>query len=91
MDKIFNWISIMFGLIGGVMSYWLGGIPGSSGLHNGSHQRYLYEKAVIGNRVQGITEKDCNVYCDCSVFFHSGIDWKYNSVKRSCDYVLYLQ
>lgn len=66
-------------------------IPGSSGLHNGSHQRYLYEKAVIGNRVQGITEKDCNVYCDCSVFFHSGIDWKYNSVKRSCDYVLYLQ
>ena len=25
MDKIFNWISVMFGLIGGVLSYWLGG------------------------------------------------------------------
>lgn len=25
MDKIFNWISIVFGLIGGTLSYWLGG------------------------------------------------------------------
>ena len=25
MDKIFNWISIIFGMIGGVLSYWLGG------------------------------------------------------------------
>ena len=25
MDKLFNWISIVFGMIGGVMSYWLGG------------------------------------------------------------------
>lgn len=25
MDKLFNWISIVFGLIGGVLSYWLGG------------------------------------------------------------------
>ena len=24
-DKIFNWISVIFGLIGGVLSYWLGG------------------------------------------------------------------
>ena len=24
MDKLFNWISIVFGMIGGVMSYWLG-------------------------------------------------------------------
>ena len=25
MDKLFNWISIVFGLIGGILSYWLGG------------------------------------------------------------------
>lgn len=25
MDKLFNWISIMFGLVGGFFSYWLGG------------------------------------------------------------------
>lgn len=25
MDKIFNWISIIFGMIGGFLSYWLGG------------------------------------------------------------------
>lgn len=25
MDKIFNWISIVFGMIGGFLSYWLGG------------------------------------------------------------------
>lgn len=25
MEKLFNWISIVFGMIGGVMSYWLGG------------------------------------------------------------------
>ena len=25
MDKLFNWISIMFGVIGGFFTYWLGG------------------------------------------------------------------
>ena len=25
MDKLFNWISIIFGLIGGTFSYWMGG------------------------------------------------------------------
>ena len=25
MDKLFNWISVVFGLIGGCFSYWLGG------------------------------------------------------------------
>lgn len=25
MDKLFNWISIVFGLVGGFFSYWLGG------------------------------------------------------------------
>lgn len=25
MDKLFNWISIVFGIIGGCFSYWLGG------------------------------------------------------------------
>lgn len=65
-------------------------LPGSGRLHNRSDQRYLYEKAVIGNGIQRIVEKDRNVYCNCCVFFHPGIDWKYNPIKRSCDYVLYL-
>ena len=25
MDKIFNWISIIFGMVGGCLTYWLGG------------------------------------------------------------------
>ena len=25
MEKLFNWISVVFGIIGGFMSYWLGG------------------------------------------------------------------
>lgn len=25
MDKLFNWFSMIFGLIGGILSYWLGG------------------------------------------------------------------
>ena len=25
MDKLFNWISIVFGFVGGILSYWLGG------------------------------------------------------------------
>ena len=25
MEKIFNWISVVFGIIGGIFSYWLGG------------------------------------------------------------------
>lgn len=25
MDKLFNWISIVFGFVGGLLSYWLGG------------------------------------------------------------------
>lgn len=25
MDKIFNWISIVFGMVGGFLTYWLGG------------------------------------------------------------------
>lgn len=25
MDKIFNWISIVFGMVGGCLTYWLGG------------------------------------------------------------------
>ena len=25
MDKLFNWFSMVFGLFGGILSYWLGG------------------------------------------------------------------
>lgn len=25
MDKLFNWFSMLFGLLGGLLSYWLGG------------------------------------------------------------------
>ena len=53
-----------------ILAWWMGRafkddrVPGSGRLHNGSNQRYLYKKAVIGNWVQGIAEKDCNVYVD---------------------------
>ena len=79
-----------------ILAWWMGRafkddrVPGSGRLHNGSNQRYLYKKAVIGNRVQGIAEKDCNVYCNCRVFFHPRINREYNPIKRSCDHVLYL-
>ena len=66
-------------------------VSGSGRLHNRSNQRHLYEKAVIGNRIQRTVEKDSNVHRNCCVFFYPGINRKHNPIKRSCDHVLYLQ
>ena len=46
-----------------ILAWWMGRafkddrVPGSGRLHNGSNQRYLYKKAVIGNWVQGLLKK----------------------------------
>ena len=40
MDKIFNWFSVVFGMAGGFLTYWLGGaaqddrVFSDCGLHN---------------------------------------------------------
>ncbi len=56
MDKLFNWISVAGGVIGGFLSLLAGRmgraaennrIPGSFGLHNWLHQSYLQQAAVI--------------------------------------------
>ena len=77
MDKIFNWISVIIrsDRRRSVILAWRMGrtfeddsVPGGGRLHNRSNQRHLYEKAVIGNRIQRTVEKDSNVHRNCCVF-----------------------
>lgn len=99
MDKIFNWISVVFGLIGGVLSYWLGGwdvllktivflavVDYITGVIKGIYTKKLSSETGF----KGLLKKIVMFEYNCRVFFHPRINREYNPIKRSCDHVLYL-